>query len=911
MDRPHNSHDPLLEYGLARDVGKRNSDGRLPGGSIAWLALWGSLCAIAQGFGAFDTADIGLLHGVPLIERRPRGSDAPLVVALDRKLIAAWGPPPWPLNQWRQLAAVLARQGQEEIFLVDEIERAVRCTSRLRSEGSAIEMARIWLAAAKEHSLRAGDSVACVTAKDSPFLQSNQRLGLPVDDRGRLLHLRSKGFASTAERTLFCGWVGLCPKEVTFGPVVEFPWQPVPTVSAADLLEGQIRIDEEVRRRAPALLGLTAEPFAQVLYVGPDAVSTPYPFAVAAAVASGRSHGATHPLSRTTQILMVALCLLSSVAAVERFRIPLVWIFLSAGSLWIAAAVGVYVTVGRAVPVCGALLVGAPVAVVSLWAERRRAEMFLRQLARLDRGYEFRFGAEGSVIEEEEELIRKLGWFSRSFFQCCRSGFFRYRTARRRFEFAGGYGVEPSDLLRPEFAASDPAFAAALESQPSGVLAWEVCDRGAAAQLVPVLAGTQVVGMWMLLVDDESKAPESRKLATVVAWLTLRLSAGGSGLRRTMLSDRCSTALPAVGIAKDMARTERLILEALEERKTQENLLYELPVPLMLADMSGAVVAVNRALATLLFDAGVGVTTTVRELLFRLVNERAALRAASSLFAAREAASLLWACPNGRSYSVDARPVYGDVKARPEELLGFVATFVDVTVAYELRSVHQHAVETWTGQALRRLQRLPGLLHEMSAARRSRMRALRRVRYELGVASTLLAKAHRALQDPEASLSENAPGNLPAIVEMALGRVRANNPNRRWCFDVHPCEQGRPVDLHAAGAIEQLTRILEQVQQTAICGERAHIYLDEHGHRSRLTISWRSFQVQRAYLDVANAAGPRDIEQELPPLLLTCVQAKEVFPGLTIRHVSTGQMQITIGLDVAEAGARAELNALA
>jgi PAS domain-containing protein len=690
--------------------------------------------------------------------------------------------------------------------------------------------------------------------------------------------------------SVFCEWLGFCPTGWPFGTAIALPEDAeLPAVSAATVLSG-VSIREEGRRRSPLIIGVTAPSFAQWVRFGQPAGLAPFPVAVASAITSGRTAGAAFSLSAPLQALVVLLWFLVGSVVCRRFRAAPAKIFLPAvASLLIST--GAYAVLLVVTPVTGAVLAALVAPTVTLLSERRRTREFADRVTRLHRGGGgIRFAPAAALIHSEKELIRKLGWFSRSVLSCPGCVYYRLNNSEQCYEHAGGYEIEPAELAVLRAACTDEPFATAARNRPTGVLCKGVFKDDRGSRVVPITTGPDVVGMWVVPHQPETPAPEATKAAAAAQYLADRLSIDANTARHRPTADSA--------LVDQLERVHQLVHEGIEERKQLEAVLEELPVPLVIADMSGVVLFVNRALSTLLVGNDLGVIATMRDLLFRLADEQTATRLAASLFSAREQASFVWSTSAGRNYRIELQPFYRSWNAPGEDLVGFIATFLDISVTFELRTMRKNVSDFLSEQIRARLMRITAQLAiAQTIAEDEAVRAnLDSVEEEVNGVTDILNKATTFLFEPETQLFEAVPSNPNDVVNMAVTYVKRNANGNAVAFDVRLPEVPMPVDIHTAQAIEHLTRILQQVHRTTAAGETIALDLHEDIDRSILRIAWPSFQIHAGFVEQANTAGPEEAGHGLPPLLVACVQAKEVFPQLHVDKETNTRMTIAIDL---------------
>jgi PAS domain-containing protein len=844
------------------------------------------MTAGAQALGLFDGMDRAILVRVAAIFQRPSPHHAPLLIVMDDAIVAQWGAPPWDEARWEELAGTLERQSLSEAFLVDDWQRVVRCQTppAIQNTGATIRVPMV------DYGLHSPQPFPGCATSAGPLAPVAAQLSLGATSDGVVLDLGQRAAQTDPPMSsVFCQWLGFCPEGSPFGTAVALPDQAeLPVVSAAALLAGGISVREEGQRRNPVLVGITAAPFAQWVRIGhrPDLV--PFPIAVASALASARSAGQAVSLSRLLQTVVILVWFGLAMVLTRLFRAAPVKVFVPtlASAAVAAFSYGLLLFV---VPLTGAALAALWPAAATLVSERWHVRDFADRVTRLHRRGGLRFAPTASLIQSEKDLIRKLAWFSRSYLNCLGFVYYRLNNAEQRYEYAGGYHIGPEELTDLQSGTADEPFATAARMRPTGVLCGGVFKDDREARIVPIITGPDIAGMWVVPHRHETTAPAAKKAVEAAQYVASRLSmndVGGQGVTT------------GSAFVDELERVHQLVHEAAEERRQLEAVLDELPVPLVIADMSAVVLFVNRALSALLLENDLGVITTMRDLLFRLADEPTATRLANSLFSSRESASFVWSGTGGRSYRIEMQPFYRSWNAPGEELVGFIASFLDITVTFELRNMRKNVSDFLSEQIRARLMRITANLAVAQTVTEEDtvLAYLESVEAEVNGVTDILNKATSFLFEPETKLFEAVPSNPNDMVNMAVAYARKNANGNDVSFDVSLPEVAMPVDIHTAQAIEHLTRILQQVFRTTAAGETVALALREEVDRSVLRIGWPSFQIHADFLEQVNGAGAADAGPDLPPLLVACLQAKEVFPRLCVEKETNTRMRIVIDL---------------
>ncbi len=785
--------------------------------TVLGLALAIVVLGTAQAWGLFSRIDRTLYLSVRAFASTPK--PAPLVVALDHRLFERWGPPPWSLDSWQTLANILQQQGAEKVYLIQSTERLIRCDTPIEAavQTLPVERGHILLPSMVRLSGQPlGHSTLCDPKLSGPFQRVPGSIGLHMDG-GQLM------LGTYENPSLLCDWIGVCPKDTAFGVLVQKPDAGIPMVSAAALLNGEVRIDHASETFRPVFLGVTVPGYVQWLPLGNNPMPAPLVLALSAGVARGRSEGPSQRMKPAWAFLCIALLAMLSLILRAR-QLWSLQVHLFVGTLTLPVLLLVIQALSAwALPVTALLLSALYAPMMTLWRRRQSFQDLMRHLAFWHQTEAFRFAPQANRIVSEKDLIRKLGWFSRSFFECPRCAFYRYEPRTASFVYAGGYDLRPADLSVKEGSATSGIFARALQHQPSGIIDTGFLKSGTGARIVPIIIGGKPHGIWVLAFRRDVEPPEAKKIAAVIDWLALRLPKD-KGLRRSSAA--------SFGFGAEVDQVKALLKDASHERLHHETLVYALPVPLLVTDISGAVVSMNRALSRILFENGLGVFTSIRELLFRLADEEQATSMANALFFARHSVAFMWSGPDERTFRIEMQPLLHSPQKGMPEMLGFTATFVDITVGEDIKMLQNRAFEAGSSDA-------------------------------------------------------------NDLVSMALKRAR-RDVEHKATFDVQLSQKPVPVDLDALGAVEHLSRILTQIPQTTDPGGIVAVRVHQPRDDVLLDMVWPSLQIRRDVLERANAAASLDAPQELPSLLVACVQAKKVFPHLHVQRVPNAHMRIRI-----------------
>ncbi len=866
--------------------------GRFARGHARGFWLRASLAALTlsalQGAGAFRGLDRWLSSELSRLGPETERSVAPIVVALDERFVAKEGPPPWSLETWHGLARSLARSGVERAVVVEPVVRLVRRdapSGDTRGDGaptsgepSAPEAELL------VPTLLAWDPVAermtapRLEVPGAPFKAWDRHLGLPPSADGVLRDLPAAAAAPELGVSAFCDWLGACPD----GGEMSVPvgqGEPTPTLSPLDL-EGQ---GPRLQGHAdvPVLIGLTAPGLAELVPVGPSATPVPRVAAVASALTGGLARRPTPVLGRAEQAVAVLAVWAASAFAFRR------WLARRPGRAALGSALVVMVLAALAsvsglvvLPFTALALAALIAPVVSLFASSRLVTEFADDVVAVVEREGFRHSPQGALLRTREELASALARLSRTHTTSGRFGYFDVDPESRRLRLLGGFGVTQESLaaFTDDPGASPWREAATLE--PTGWVDdsfFKSADLK--AQLIPISAGTRVVGFWCLVLESSAAPLDAELVAELARWVGSRLALGDAAPKAAGLAVRAEARLQHV---------HELVVAATEERRQHYETLCALPAPMLVADLSGAVLYANRALELLLTTAEIGTVRSLRELVVRMKGEEAVTELLPRLFLDARAGEVVtsWKHPLGKTFRVSLYPIRtsdGPSPTSAPRRIGFAALLQDQSYEQELRELRGGVLASATQRLRNELMAITsyGALAEAAATDAD----------VLGWLSKIEARANgaaRALADLTASLTGES--DAQSALPVDLGKLLAT-----VCAELHEVASEKAVRLQSAlPAIAQpvlvppeaarlvLRRLLHEACTEAPRGGAVGVRMTEHHGGAEVRLSWQGpgLDESQQRLIETREQQPGSAAATLTGTLGAILLARRVFPTL-------------------------------
>lgn len=315
------------------------------------------------------------------------------------------------------------------------------------------------------------------------------------------------------------------------------------------------------------------------------------------------------------------------------------------------------------------LISGVPVLAATL-AARRAALQYLQRVKEIAEQETLRSTWRSPAIRSEEELLIRVASLARSHAPQARVALLLRADDEdpKGVRYVGGFGLSERDLDAGVVDARADAIAASQQSR-DGVR----CDRllapaGLSGRVLALRQAGALVGWWVLAWEPRAPEPDPATFGRLARWVSRNLQLGhdedGPTLR-VQLADR---------LALESSAVEALFAAATEERARQVQTFHALALPVMVADVSGAILFRNRAADDLLEHSGLASVGTVRELLYRLSGEEGLQDRVACLFVEQKGQGFDWRDPDGHPWRFRVEPVIGGSE---QEVLGYAAWFED------------------------------------------------------------------------------------------------------------------------------------------------------------------------------------------------------------------------------------------
>lgn len=500
--------------------------------------------------------------------------DAPLssevaIVEIDEATVQRLGPPPWSAATWTGLRAALAEAGVEEAIVMEPPERLVDARVVALSQAPS-PGARLLVPGAD-------------TAPPPLIARPEWALAWTDDAAGLGAAARSPGW---------CAWAR-CP----VGLALQTPLRPeglgtLRRVRLSELQAGRTRL--MISDSTRIFLGFpTGSPWASTWPVGEPATQLSRTDAAALAVATLAARPPRPVLPLAVVVPLVALLVLGGalVAHLEPWLPAAAWILtLPALILGVCIALAMAgLALAPAVSLALAAVLGSIAEALRLHA--RMGAFFVRMGRKMARA---EISLPRSADPSDQAMLQQLAALTWNHLPTDRMLYLRPRG--RHVEVVGGFGVDVEQLVGPLTVARMDAMLGECDAL--------IADADTRAALTAVRWHGRTVGWWLVAWSAALPGPSPTRMEDLARWATdaaplPRPLGAVASLLRT------DAQLDALELALD--RRERA-----SER--QRELLERVPVPMAIADRSGAIVFQNEAFTAVTRGA---CPRSVRELVFR------------------------------------------------------------------------------------------------------------------------------------------------------------------------------------------------------------------------------------------------------------------------------------------------------
>ena len=830
----------------------------------------------------------------------------PVLIELDDAVVERWGAPPWGVQRWRQLADALARAGIRTAYLVSPPTRAVRVDDDDRAPASAPMEILVPSLFHLDREL----SVSQLDQPRSPLTPWRHHLLLPLDDDGTL---RSAAPPSNVPRmariwkgpsalyrpvpedelnqSAFCVWAHRCPAtDAMAQPILAFDRRPFLSLSAATLLDQTAPI--ELTAGQTVFIGITSPWYTEQVRIEPAGKTVTYPQAVALALIAAMQDPIVVPHWSIQLLFLVSWVALSFLVqrriGVSDERTSL----LAAPAVGLVVVIGAYALhLGRLPIVATAVVSGLPPAVAIL-TNQGAIRHFLHAAMRIIVHAGFRHTPSAALIRSHDQLVVKLGGLTRCYFDTDQCFWLRVKADGNGLEFGGGYHLDTS-MFRIQLDDIDsPPFSQALSNYPAGCEVEDMLEGELPhARLMPIVVEDGTLGFWGVPYADTANIPSRHTAICLGRWLAPRIQINlPAAKKRRARMPLGSRMLRDLGALRDLLNTTS------EERKQQAETINALPAPVLVTDVSGMILYINEALASLFAQNEVGVIATLREVFFRFEqDEERALGMIQRVFRHLSSVTFAWNDIRGRSYQISVRPVMGEgPNAELSDLLGFVAVFVDVSLPKQLRQVQASVYDFVTNHVRNRLMVAGGYTEILAATATDP--TSQQLLAELGNAVADITEVMDQITEA-VSIEEDLDRKLPidplTILSEVLEDIAARGDQRGLHIECALPDMAQSVNLAPVPAQEALRAILNLACDDAPEGSTVRVNLDEYQDLTTLTIRWEGLGLDETALE--NLMSDELESGDTPTAAERAVQmARQAFTAVELDGQPGGGLRVTV-----------------
>ncbi len=583
------------------------------------LALLVGLIVAAQLGGAFGTTDEWLLGQIARLAPAPPRNSVPVVLELDARSLARFGPLPWSGATWAAVSAQLGAAGVDEAWLVDPWPRVLAEDDEGDEMPAGGAVLRVPTLELPSPWLVGGRDALAPPAGVGPVRAAQVTLALPLRGGGVLRDLGAEaGRGGPGGPSAYCSWLGACPDGAPMGLAIAAPRRrsSLATLSLVDALDAATVGGLEELKDRLILVGTTDLAMAGVVRVGAEALPMSRADAIAWLVATGRSRAPVPRGGMGIQVLAIlavfGLALLARRAVrVLRSEMEFVVVVGTAG----VAAVALTLAGLFAPPPTALLLAAGAPGLASVFTSRMRTLVTLRRMAFVLLHDSLQAGWRESMVREPRDLLLTLASLSRTHFPGHAVACFHRPGAGPELELLGTFGGGDHVLVDPHPRLDRPPFDRAAPLDQGGDSAGLFAGEQGEGRLLPLRTGRELAGFWCVIAPPGAAPADPLVLRRLARWAERHLELPrprGFGRLRARLADR---------IESETAEVERVFKTVTEERRRQAQTLAGIDLPLFGCDLAGAVVFVNRAQAAVFDEMELPSPRSVRGLLSRLVRE--------------------------------------------------------------------------------------------------------------------------------------------------------------------------------------------------------------------------------------------------------------------------------------------------
>lgn len=859
------------------------------------LILFGLALSVVHTTGLFRSADRAILGAGVAQTGRPDTTQAPLLVAIDEATLALAGELPWTADQWNALAAALKRAGIEEAFLVEPpaavLASSPAANAPVPAKGATpvkneepMALIHVPVLVGARPGERIAPAVSRLEKPTGALMPWDKSVFLPPHSDGVIRDLTAA--ANTApvdEESAFCVWNARCPSGGDMSlPLVPFgAGGSLPTISAANLLDGKMALDP-VLSKGTVLIGVTAPWLSRQTRIGSSAVLVSQPEAIGIAIASARSRPPVHVPGRAVDTLIILLAVFGAWALHRLRGFTRDWVFVHAiPPLFALIAIALYCGGILRVPVVALALAPLVPIVVAALATGEMLSEFLQNIARVVVREGFRYSPRAAIIRTKEDLIVKLGGLTRNYTRTDRLAWFHADAVTGRIDFEGGYGITRADLGTYETTITGAPWSLLADS-PGGMAVGNLFkDPDLRAYLVPLYVEGALLGVWVVPFTETTGAPDPRIIGELVRWLTPRLAFTGPDLSRM----KQARAFLADRLKAELASVKDLLVAASEERRQQLETLRAVGFPLMVADVSGAVLYVNTELKEVLTRAGIGSLSSVREFAFRLWGEAELKTVLSRLFGEHASVSFPWVDGDGRHHQVRLDAIRSEDEQR--DLLGYVAVFQDTSPVERLRKTRTMLAGHLAVSTVEKIAAI------REAALDGGAKALGTIPTDLETVEQLVLEL-RAVVDKAERLDRPMPVDFGDVVRSALRNLAGLRRRRRQEVTCKFPDGAQSVMTIASRAEEQLVALLREACVRAPEGAELSVNVRNEKDKTTVSIGWPGVGFDERLLESWRASPAAEGGETAMPEAFA--GARRVFGELTFGGAPGSGASVTFSL---------------